>query len=200
VSPCVPVGKVAKVYPVVFKTGQYRLTTLGEVYRGILKNNFTKNVLGIGYTGGDVKNRTAYNGWINLLQVNKETYGICEEWLNFQNFEEWYEENYINNWIICTNLFEDENLKCSKENTYFLPVVIRRNMYKTKGVYKRKSGNYSAAFNGLKLGTFKTKKEAIEKYREVKTKYFLELILKHKENIPLNLYNKLNNYKIEVYE
>ena len=76
------------------------------------ENPYDKTVLGVGYVGVGKYKPTLkgkitkqYSTWRNMLarcydvEIHKEreTYEkcvVCDEWLNFQNFAEWYDTNY----------------------------------------------------------------------------------------------------------
>ena len=77
--------------------------------RGGIKNPYDKEVCGVAFIGEGEYNskfhRKAYLYWKCMIErcydpyeLNKRpTYidcTVCKEWLNFQNFAKWYEENY----------------------------------------------------------------------------------------------------------
>ena len=80
--------------------------------KGKVKNPYHPNVYGVGYIGQgkyktsvNGKNTEAYKTWKNMLrrcydpyEINREPVYIdcyvCDEWLCFQNFAEWYYKNY----------------------------------------------------------------------------------------------------------
>ena len=86
-------------------------TTYYNFKNGGIKNPYHPNVYNIGYIGeGKYKSRIdgkvtkCYKTWSHMLErcynKEKEKYHnyidcyVCEEWLNFQNFAEWYYKNY----------------------------------------------------------------------------------------------------------
>lgn len=85
----------------------------GNFKRGEIKNPYDRSVFNIGYIGvGKYMTRntklkkpeTSYETWTSMLErcyKNEKTFpayfgvcSVCEEWLNFQNFAEWFHENY----------------------------------------------------------------------------------------------------------
>lgn len=79
---------------------------------GLIKCSYEKRTYGIGYLGeGEYKasengkDTRVYKTWTDMLQrcydekyqKRQPTYigcEVCDEWLNFQNFAKWYDENY----------------------------------------------------------------------------------------------------------
>jgi hypothetical protein len=91
----------------------YRVcTTWWRFSTGNVKSPYDKNIYGIGYFGFgkykpyiNGKKTNCYNTWHSIFtrcysQKVHEKYPtykdcqVCEEWLNFQNFSEWYDRNY----------------------------------------------------------------------------------------------------------
>jgi len=87
-------------------------TTYNNFQRRCISNPYDKTVYGVGYLGdgkhkSKVNNKltTKYNVWNNILDrcySEKDKYKypayynictVCDEWLNYQNFAKWYEEN-----------------------------------------------------------------------------------------------------------
>ena len=83
-----------------------------EFINGNVKNPYDKSVCKHGYFGvGKYKSKinhkitNCYQHWINMIKrcynqkclLKDNTYkgcSVCDEWLNFQNFGEWYDKNY----------------------------------------------------------------------------------------------------------
>lgn len=185
-------------------------------------------IFGVGYIGeGEYDNKCkSYAIWTNMI---RRCYGelrdertmriyfectVSEEWLNFQNFAKWYEENYyeiegmsihIDKDIIIkgnkiysaetcvfvpsriNNLFTKANAKRGE-----LPIGVRGTKYKNK--YRAWANN-----NGPNhLGTFNTITEAFEAYKLVKEKYIKEVAEEYIKLIPYKLYKAMYNYKVEI--
>lgn len=95
-----------------FESGYESVVHRHTITQGAIKNPYHPSVYGAGYIGvGDYKSMAnnkitpEYNVWTSMLQrvysnkfqEKRLTYKgatICEEWLNFQNFAKWYDENY----------------------------------------------------------------------------------------------------------
>ena len=88
-------------------------TTYRDFKKGGIKNPYHPCVLGVGYygvgkyksRGKDGKKTKAYKHWYYMLERcydpyelnNRPTYidcYVCDEWLCFQNFAEWFYKNY----------------------------------------------------------------------------------------------------------
>lgn len=175
---------------------------------GRIKNPYDRIAFGVACIGygkygswKDSRNdKGTYLAWTNMLQrcytdMNGKYpayYGIvkvCEEWLNFQNFAEWYESHYYS--IPNERLHIDKDIKSSKSKLYspdtciLIPQsineVIRDNYRKTIDsdlpVTIRRCGNgYKVKFRKENLGQYDTVEECLEKYNEKKINYIKELV------------------------
>lgn len=171
-----------------------------------------------------------YNIYISMLrrcydpklQEKEPTYKDCEVedyLLNFQHAAEWYNENYyeIPGEVMCL----DKDILCkgnkmySRETCIFVPKRINSLFTKRDndrgdcpiGVRLTLSGNYQArCCNGngrqIELGTYTTKEEAFQVYKEHKERIIKETIDSYKGKIPEPYYSRLKkamyNYKIEI--
>lgn len=178
-------GKVANyLYPSIFNKG----------YMGIGKYNYKK------YKG-------VYKIWYNILSrcyklisVNYIRYGakgviVCDEWLNFQNFCQWYLDNSkwnINNYILEVDkdiLLYTNHLKIkiySPDTCLLIPMEL--NSYLAGDCLECGIENRNNKFRAriclnkkqIALGTFNTFKEAKEVYAKEKKKYWFEEVNKFK--------------------
>ena len=171
-----------------------------------------------------------YKIWYNMLtrcydprfHETHPTYKDCtveECLLNFQYMAEWIENNYyeVPGEVMCL----DKDILCKGNKTYsrdkciFVPERI--NLLFTKsdkargdspiGVTPRESGNYQVfCKNGygktVSLGTYKTKEEAFNVYKDYKENLIKKTIDSYKGKIPEPFYSKLRdamyNYKVEI--
>lgn len=123
------------------KTGYIREATKSNILAGKVIDINVPSVCGVGVVGkgkySSFNHRTIYNKWRSILDrcynpknVMYYAYGklnvvVCQEWLNFQNFAKWYEENYIEGYeidkdILC-NILHKEIKIYSPETCLFLP-------------------------------------------------------------------------------
>ena len=156
------------------------------------------------------------------LHKKESTYKGCtvEEYLlNFQHMGEWINRNYYE--IPGEKMCLDKDILCkgnkiySRETCLFVPQRI--NLLFTKrdnargnspiGTTPNSSGNYVAQCcdgNGKKipLGTYSTKEEAFQVYKQYKEKVIKETIDSYKGKIPEPFYSRLReamyNYEVEI--
>ena len=210
----------------------------GNFKKGKIKCPYDKSVFGVGYLGvGKYKVREndevtrVYNTWHSMLQrcYDKKyhekypTYKnckVCKEWLNFQNFAKWYEENYyeVGNEKMCLDkdILIKHNKVYSPDTCVFVPHTI--NMLFTKNNSKRgesvigtsptKNGKYKVYCNLLNpktgkskqeyLGRYYTEIEAFQVYKYYKEKNIKEVADYYFGRIPKKLYQGLYMYEVEI--
>lgn len=177
------------------------------------------------------KRSIIYNKWRAMLQrcygksyIKRErTYDdcyVCEEWLNFQNFAKWMEENYYE--IPGTKMHLDKDILKKGNKEYcpeyccFVPAEInlifsRNNSKNNKDdigvdeIHKKKKIKYKARCR-MSKGTHKTSKiydtfeEAKAAYIEMKNHRIHSVAEKYKEYIPEKVYNILISIDVEKDE
>ena len=171
-----------------------------------------------------------YNIWHHMLQrcydpkiqEKYSTYKGCvvEDYLlNFQNMCEWLDENYYE--VPGEQMCLDKDILCkgnkiySRETCIFVPQGINKLFTKRDnnrggcpiGVSDLPSGNYKAYCNDgygkkIHLGTYSTKEEAFQIYKQYKEKIIKETIDSYEGKIPEPFYSRLKeamyNYKVEI--
>lgn len=203
---------------------------------GEVKNPYFKSVLGVACIGNATVavNRKAiqqYYEWRGMIRRcydensrhNNKCYTdctVCDEWLCYENFKKWYDENFyqIDEEKMC--LDKDILLKGNKiysPNTcIFVPIRInslftkgnaRRGNYPI-GVSKRNSSRYKtekyssvcSIINGTSkhLGYFDTPEEAFYCYKEFKENYIKQVADEYKDKIPQKLYEAMYNYTVDI--
>ena len=156
------------------------------------------------------------------FQEKEPSYKGCtvEDYLlNFQNAAEWIKENYYE--VPGERMHLDKDILCkgnkiySRETCIFVPHRINALFTKSNnargncpiGVTPRKSGNYqvyckNAYDKNICLGTYSTKEQAFQAYKEYKEKVIKEVIDSYEGRIPEPFYSKLKvamyNYKVEI--
>ena len=212
-------------------------TTYNNFLNGDLKCPYETRTYGVGFLGeGEYKPITnkkkslAYKYWIQMLERNySEDFQnkhpnylkciVCDEWLNFQNFAEWFYDNYYecNNEIMCL----DKDILCkgnkiySPENCLFVPKRInnlfvkmlnssdRNGLMGTKPLnngkyiwqcsYINELGEYKRA-----TGTCDSEKEAFEAYKTFKENYIKQVADEYYDLIPRELWKAMWEYEIEI--
>ena len=175
------------------------------------------------------RNPTAYTKWNNMLvrcynakyhekQPTYETCTVCDEWLDFNNFVEWFEDpqnGYRDGYQLDKDLLGGGRKHYSPETCCFIPQTINammtrgakiRGEVKSIGVTLRR-GRYIARCNfGHKeaklLCSFDNEQDAFEAYKKAKKAYIEQLAndLFAKEEITERVYSGLLNYEIKQYD
>lgn len=205
---------------------------------GKVKCPYEPRYYGKGYLGEgdynikeDGKCTKCYRTWHHMLERCYDekhrdkypTYDDCyvnDEWLNYQNFAEWFNENYyevedelmhIDKDILCKGNKEYGPDTCvftpGRINTLFLSSDKSRGDYPL-GVCLDKHGEkyeakcqYSDIIDKRKtihLGVYDTPEEAFEAYRDEK-EFLIKLFAEaYKDDIPDILYNAMYDYEIDI--
>lgn len=203
-----------------FKTGTvkcpYEPRAWGHGYLGEGKYTFFK----------DKKPTKCYETWNNMLSrcfndKRKETFPtyknciISDEWLNYQNFAKWFEENYyeIDGDYMCLDkdILIKNNKIYSEDTCLIVPNFINvmftnhklaRGKYPVGVTYHKRDKIYEAKINkfgkSIYLGRFDNEIDAFYSYKKEKEKYIKEVAELYKDKIPLKLYNAMYDYKVEI--
>jgi hypothetical protein len=129
-------------------TGSIAEFAAADIRRGQIRDRAAPSVFGVGFLGYGVhvskindKATQPYNCWHAMLErcfskpYRKKhpqyiDYVICDEWLNFQNFSEWYEKNSPKKRDDFQVYFRDPSTKkYCPENTIF---ILRSDMQSKK--------------------------------------------------------------------
>ena len=139
--------------------------------------------------------------------------------LNFQHMGEWIKDNYYE--VPGEQMCLDKDILCkgnkvySRETCIFVPQKINKLFTKRDnsrgdnpiGVSDLSSGNYRVDCNNgygkqIPLGTYSTKEEAFQVYKQYKEKVIKEVIDSYEGKIPEPFYSRLReamyNYKVEI--
>ena len=144
---------------------------------------------------------------------------VCDDWLYYPNFKKWYDENYYEIDGKTSQLDKDilikDNKVYSPNTSMFVPQFINKLFVKRQndrgklpiGVsYKKDSKKYVAHLSIYKdgkstfkyLGCFDTPNESFEAYKQAKEEYIKEVADEYKDIIPVELYEAMYNYKVDV--
>ena len=222
---------------------EYNWTAKNVQYDKFKKGNiacpYEKRVFGVGYLGEgkykvseNGKHTKCYNTWKSMLErcydekhrYKYTTYincNVCEKWLCFQNFAEWYYNNYyeIKGQRMCLDkdILHKGNKIYSPENCIFAPEKINKLFTKRDklrgeypvGVTYNKAREkfvtqcsiYDYKENKKKhihLGYYYTSEKAFQVYKQFKEQNIKEVADYYKDLIPQKLYDALYNYKVEI--
>lgn len=191
-----------------------------------IKNPQHPSVYEIGYIGvGEYlskvngKDTKEYKTWHGILErcyskkrhEARPTYKdvtVCEEWLNFQNFAQWFEDNYnpetMQGWHLDKDIICPDCKIYSPETCCFVPQEINAFFTKklfTKGVYRYNKSEkfFFKEHSKGKLKSFKifnTFDEALTASIKSKENYIKKLADKWKHFIGSKLYHAMYSYKI----
>lgn len=209
----------------------------GEFKIGNIKCPYEKRVFGVGYIGegkykaSENRKRTrVYDTWNNMLQrcydeklhERQPTYIDCEaseNFLNFQNFGKWDEENFyqIEGETMCLDkdILVKHNKIYSPETCIYVPntinlLFIKRQINRGKSCigttpvdnkYKVQCHLINPKTGESKqkhLGYYETQEKGFEVYKYYKERNIKEIADYYKELIPERLYNGMYNYEVEI--
>ena len=205
---------------------------------GAVKNPFHKSIYSIAYIGiGKYKekengrNTKVYDKWKDMLKRCYDIYAlnrnptyidcyVCDEWLCFQNFAKWYEENYyeIEGEKMCLDkdILNKGNKIYSSENCIIVPKRInilfiksdaKRGKYPIGVSWHKASNKFIARCNILDkennrkiihLGLYNTVEEAFLAYKQFKENYIKQVADEYKDLIPKRLYDAMYSYEVEI--
>jgi len=199
-------------------------TTYSNFKRGQVKNPYDITVNGIGYIGeGKYKTKKspkrhtdAYNTWVALLYrcycdestVYYRESQVCKDWLCYQNFAEWYENNqykvkgrlHLDKDILCPGNKVYAPDKCilvpQRINMLFVNQSNNRNL--PNGIIQKSKG-YLAKYNNKELGVFETIEEAYKEYSQKKKEDIVRIANEYKDIITKKVYDALLRYKFDIH-
>lgn len=205
--------------------------------KGVAKNPYHPSVYNVGYLGvGKYSRKThfeIYKCWKSMLQRCYDPYDlnkhptyidccVCKEWLNFQTFARWYEENIYNcnNEVMCLDkdILNKNNKIYSPKTCIFVPHrinILFIKSDKTRGEYPIGVSYYknynklivkcnildeNGKSNKKYLGYFPLDKpfQAFVVYKQFKEKYIKQVADEYKELISEKLYKAMIEYEVEI--
>lgn len=188
-----------------------------EILYGVANNDYN------GIVKTENKEIQSYTCWCNMLKrcydakcLEKEpSYkecSVCDEWLKFSNFKEWFDKNYIDGYELDKDILFKHNKIYSPETCCFVPQFLNTlliNVRKIRGQYpigirRVPSGRFVArvSYVGKRkhLGTFDTIEEAFAAYKKEKESYIKEVAQKYFNDgkITKRVYDALIRYEVEI--
>lgn len=194
-------------------------------------NTNTTLVCGVGTFGNGIhKSRCKkYDTWRQMLnrcyknENNKRNYVyedvlVCDLWLNYQKFGNWYDENYYSvngeHMSLDKDILVKHNRIYSPETCVFVPKAInclftksnktRGNypigvdFHKQKGLFRARCSDFIIGKSNITIGEFETIDEAFNAYKVYKENLIKKVADFYKNYIPQKLYKALYEYKVEI--
>ena len=156
------------------------------------------------YTTWETMLQRCYDDKLHSRNPSYKDCEVCEEWLNYQNFAKWFEENYIEGFQLDKDILVKGNKIYSPETCCFVPQEINLAVIKPikernlpTGVYKHVNKFVVHIKTNKKkkyIGIFSTVEEANDYYKKAKKEQLIELANKYKTKITNNTYFALVNY------
>ena len=213
----------------------YTIKTSYSIFKkGNVKYPYDKSVYNVGYFGegkyNSSKDRRCYYCWRDMIRrcYDKKVYckeptykgcTVCKEWLNFQNFAEWYYNNYYDFLSERVELDKDilnkHNKIYSPNNCIFVPQRINKLFKKVSHgnckslvvTYYKYNNKYNASCCVINnkgkalnknLGYFSNEIDAFNAYKQFKEKYIKQVADDYKDKIPKKLYEAMYNWEVEI--
>lgn len=202
-----------------------------DLRKGAVKNPHHPSKFGIGCIGVG-KHKVKVNGkltiayvvWGNMLQrcyyekslLRNPTYigiKVCNKWLNFQVFADWFENsNYRDVWSLDKDILKKGNKLYCPEYCSFVPPQINslltgcnasRGEYPIGVSYSVRDCVYTATCNDghgefVWLGRYATPDEAFVVYKHYKEKIIKEVANEYIDDLDPRVYDALVNYEVNI--
>lgn len=163
----------------------------------------------------------SYTSWIAMLnrcygkqQKRDISYvgcSVCEDWLHFSTFKEWYDKHHVDGYVLDKDLICRGNRVYSPQNCCFVPPEINTlllNCKRNRGLYPvgvtLKDGKYRARLRmygkDVTLGRYDSIEEAFNVYKIHKESYIKEVATKYYEHgeITKRVYDALIKYEVSI--
>lgn len=213
------------------KTGSTKICRYDSFKNGQVKDNYFKEIYGVACIGNAVtidengNRKRSYETWVNMLNrcyneksfIKYPTYSdctVCDEWLCYENFERWYNENYYQvddeTMQLDKDILVKGNRVYSPDTCTFVPQRINSLISVNKsvrgdypiGVHRVKGyEKYKATISDcckIKATYHNTPEEAYCAYKEGKESLIKRVADEYRDKIPSKLYDALYAYKIDI--
>lgn len=182
-------------------------------------NEEKRKVAGVGYNSkfDIVYDTDSYKLWYRILHLcksNPEKNVICDEWKDYETFEQWYQDNFYTveseKMDLIKNIYDRENIIFSPECCIFVPhkltcILCLSEKDKPVGItFHEPTNAYRVTccmtvdgkkINKRKFG-FTTYEEAFRWYKSIKEPYIRKCVETYKAKIPFSLYKLLSEWEV----
>ncbi len=155
--------------------------------------------------------RRCYNSKSQLRRPTYKDCSVCDEWIYFSNFKQWFDEKHIEGYDLDKDILIKGNKLYSPTTCCFVPPDINKLILRSanrRGVYPigvilhkgRYIARFSANNNLTNIGSFDSPVDAFNAYKIAKESHIKETATKYyKDNkIVKELYDALMSYQIEI--
>lgn len=209
--------------PECFVTCELSNLLKGKVQNPLLPTFYNRGYIGVGKYSK--KNKAAYTTWTSMLKraysfefhTRYPTYKdvtVCSEWLNFQNFAEWFynqefseaKDEKGNKYHLDKDILDKGDKVYSPQNCCFIPQELNglfRDKYLSTGNLPKgvhfviKKGRFRASLSVYgktkHLGYFETQEEAFQAYKKAKESYVKEVVEDWKGLVSSEVYQAITN-------
>lgn len=214
-------------------TGSVKKTNSVACLKGRVKDLYFPSVVGVGFIGNttsslDGKVKNSYHVWRGMLRrcyqdtgEAKTYFGIvkvCDEWLSFEEYEKWYDDNYIEGYEVDKDFTSPLIKIYSPDTCSFIPnkinAIIGKKKYNTVRIHKglpvgvsyhiRDNKYTSQCWDGVKLQHFGYHDNPTDAFLAYKV--FKESLIKsvakeyyQKGSISKEIYENLMSYIVTPY-
>jgi len=158
----------------------------------------------IGYISVHGKPLKSYKCWVRVLErcydpkykkknPSYNDVAICDEWIKFSNFKEWFDKNYVDGYEIDKDILVQGNKVYSPDTCCFVPrrintLLLNKQRTNTSGVigvtYKDNAYVATGHIDGKKkhFGRFKTPEDASAAYVRAREQYSTKVVTEYFDN------------------
>lgn len=212
------------------RTGTRKKVSISQIRKGLIRDDtvtskYSHLSFGVGTIGCGkyfpMRNKAAYRYWRDMLRrcydpsclFTNPTYdkcSVCNEWLDFQIFAEWYYHQYKEEkWQLDKDIIKKGNKIYCPQYCAFVPSKIN-NLFREKrkdktlptGVFK-KGNKYIAIIRTAEgvyecLGRYTTINAAYNHYKQAKEMKMKIVASEYKNRIDPRIYRAMMEYEVEI--
>lgn len=197
-------------------------TTYANFKKGQIRNPYDRTAHGIGFngegpykTGGTAFDTKAFSIWYAIInrcyyEKNREKYPayekcfMCEDWMNYQKFREWFDANFYQvgteRMHIDKDILYKNNKFYSPDTCLMVPQRINMLFFSKPNATGLPTGvqatgkRYSSTYSGKQIGIFNTIEEAAIAHDKAKKEAINRVADEYKKVIPDKVYQALINW------